>query len=189
MLCQTAKRRKGSLVGFGILRRLKNRTRFARIRIQTKDKKLGRQRPQVDGAADERFRVIPFDVVLLAFALGRRRKPLRRFEYEIDRLFDVVRQRFECDDAILSDGRGDRSCDMQPAAAAGDIETGFKSRQFPQAGNFRNGGAHARIGRKIEMLAGLRNLLDRHWDVPWLGGTWLGRIWRGGTWLGGTWRG
>jgi hypothetical protein len=118
--------------------------------------------------------------VPLAFVLGRRCKPLRPFEYEIDRLFDVVRQRFECDDAILSDGRGDRSDDVKAAAAAGDIETGFKSRQFPQSDGFRNGGAHARIGGKIEMLAGLGNLFNRHGDVPWCSGGWRGGIWRFG---------
>ena len=169
-LCQPAKGGKGSLLRLAILRLLENRTRFARIRIQAKNEKLGRQRAQIDDAADERFRIIPFDAVLLGFVLCRCCKPLRRFEYEIDRLFDLIRQRLERDDAILSDRRGDRSNDMQAAAAAGDIEIGFKSRQFPQAGDFRNGGANVRVGGKIEMLAGLGNLHNRHRDLPRRGG-------------------
>src|SRR5215467_11860758 len=115
--------------------------------------------------------------MVLAFVLGRCCEPLRWFEYEIDRLFDLIGQRLECDDAILSDGRGDRSDDMQAGAVAGDVETGFKSRQFPQAGDFRNGGAHERIGAKIEMLTGLGNLLNRDRNVPW-----RNRICRGGIW-------
>lgn len=174
-LCQTAKRRKRSLLAVGILRRLENRTRFARIRIQAKNQKLGRQRAQIDDAADERFWGTPFDAVLLAFVLGRFCNSLRWFEYEIDRLFDLVGQRFERDDAILSDGRGDRSDDMHATAAAGDVEIGFKSWQFPQGGDLRNGSAHERISGKIEMLAGLGNLLERHRDVPW-----CSRIWRFG---------
>ena len=183
VLCQTAKRREWSLVGLGILRRLKNRTWLARIRIQAKEQKFGRQRTQIDGAANERFRIIPFDPVLLAFVIGGFRKSMRRFEYEIDRLFDLIGQGFEGYHAILSDGRRDRSDDMQAAAAAGNIETGFKSRQFAQAGGFRHSSAHVRIGGKIEMLAGLGNLLSRQRDMPW-----CGRSWRGGSRRGGFWR-
>lgn len=170
--CQTAKRGKGSLVMFSILRRFENRTRFARIGIKTKNQELGRQRSQIDGATHERFRIIPFHATVLAFVLGRFRKPLRLFEYEIDRLFDLIGQRLERDDAILSDRRGDRSDDMQTAVAAGDIEIGFKSRQVPKPRDFRNRSADVRIGDKVEMLAGLGNLLHPYQDVPWCGGIW-----------------
>src|SRR5215469_15880843 len=101
------KHRKGSLVASGILRRLKNRTRFSRIRIQAEDQELGRQRAQIDDAALEWFWVIPFHIMLLAFIPGRFCKSLRRFEYEIDCLVHFVGQWLERDDAILSDRRRD----------------------------------------------------------------------------------
>src|SRR5215469_10885033 len=107
----------------------------------------------------------------LAFILGLW-KLLRRFEYKIDSLFDLVGQRLEGHHAILPNGRRDRSDDMQAAAAAGDIETGFKSRQIPQSCDFRNRGAHRRLRDEIEMLAGLGNVLKRHRNVPWRNGIW-----------------
>jgi hypothetical protein len=67
---------------------------------------------------------------------------------------------------------------MEATAATGDIETGFKSRQFPQAGDFRNSPARNRISGKIDVLAGLRNFLNHYRDMPWNGRIWNGGIWR-----------
>ena len=128
---QAPKGRKWSLLAFVILRRLENRTGLAWIRIKAKDQELSRQCAQIDRAAHKWLGIVPFDAMLLAVRLTRFGKLLRRLESDIDRLFDLVRQWLQRDDAILAHGGGNGSTHMQAAATPGDVETRLKPWQIP----------------------------------------------------------
>ena len=127
--------------------------------------------------AHKRLRIVPFDATLLAVRIARFGKLRRRLEYKIDRLLDLIGKRLERNDAILPDSGGNRSDDMQAAAAPGDVEIGLKPRQIPQSGHLSDSGPHRRIGHKIEMLSGLRDLFNRHGDVPLCSRFCRSRLW------------
>ena len=88
---------------------------------------------------------------------------------EIDRLFDLVGQRFERDDAILSERRGDQSDDMHATAAAGDGRNWLQIVAIP-ARRRPSQRQRARTHQRQDRNVGRSREPPRQPEVPWCSG-------------------
>ena len=71
------------------------------------------------------------------------------------------------DHAVLTDRRGNPAGHVKTARAVPrHLEIRFETRQIAQSGHPRDAGAHVRIGRQSEMLAGFGNILYRNRNAP-----------------------